>query len=336
MKHIPFLLLLLSLSHSLQAQSGPRWYYNINESNVAIEGYDLVAYHTNNTATQGIAQFASNYKGITYLFSSDPNKVTFEKDPEQYLPAFGGWCTYFMGIDQTVTAFPPTRMPSNPKSFQILNGRLYLFRKTAQQDFGKVFESSDTEPILERANAFWKSRETYATGLNEKPEGLNAMARMENLEWQPFMGKWQSEVVWWNDTTGTATSSFKGEWTFAYGYDGYCIMDNFKGIPDLPYAGTQNGPAVRGFDVLNNEWHMTYIPVNQPRAATWLMTGNFVGKGHLEGALESKDPFGNEILQKIVFKLISPDHFQWKAHWSWDGGKTWKENAGFSESRRIE
>ena len=78
------------------------------------------------------------------------------------------------------------------------------------------------------------------------------------------MGKWESRVEWWNDTTGASISSFQGEWEFDYGYYGYCVMDNFKGVPNLPFAGTQNGPAIRGYDVQNNEWHMTYIPVNQP------------------------------------------------------------------------
>lgn len=319
-----------------QAQTGERWYYNIDAQNTAIGGYDVVAYHTQGEATAGKKEISSQHEGITYRFSSDKNKQLFKVNPEQYLPAYGGWCTFFMGIDQAATQFAPTRMQSDPTSFQVINGQLYLFRKTERQNFSEAFTKGDGKAILNRANEFWHSRVEYGNKANGLPKGLNPNARMENIDWLPFMGKWKAQAFWWADTTGTVKNAFDGEWEFRYGYDGYCVQDDFKSIPDLPFAGTQNGPAIRGYDVQNHEWHMTYIPVNQPRASTWLMTGKFIGHGNLEGQLESQDPYGNLILQKVIFKLIDKDHMEWQAQWSWDKGKTWKEKTGFLTATKIE
>ena len=328
--------LILALSITGQAQEGQHWYYNITEDNIAIEGYDVVAYHAQDSAMKGMAQWELEHEGVRYLFASQQNLNTFRSDPAKYLPAFGGWCTFFMGIDVEQTNFPPTRMESDPTNFLIKDGQLYLFRKTPRQDFKEVFTSTDQQAILSTAESFWQSRLELMKGLNKKPQGLNAMARMENLEWQPFMGKWEVDLKWWADTTGTNVVPSKGEWEFRYGYYGFCIQDDFQSVPAQPFAGAPNGPAIRGYDVVKEEWHMTYIPVNQGRAATWLMTGKFTGPGQLTGQLETQDPYGNDILQKIEFKLVSKDYFQWRAHWSWDDGKTWKENVGSAECKRIE
>ncbi|OEK05766.1 hypothetical protein BFP71_06495 [Roseivirga misakiensis] len=316
----------------LNAQSGPRWYYNIDENNLAASGNDVVAYHSDDKAVAGSKSFQSIYKEVVYQFTTEANQAVFEKDPEKYLPAFGGWCTYIMGIDEA-GGFPPTRLKSDPQNFKIINGKLYFFAKSPRQDFKQIFEAGDQEAVLTRANKFWESRVRFGEMYDGLPPGLNPMARMENLDWVPFLGRWDANASWWLDTAGVNKSAFTGDWTIAYGYDGYGVEDDFLGTP-LSYAGTTNGPAIRGYDVVNKEWHMTYIPINQPRSATWLMTAKFVGVGHLEGQMETTDMNGNMILQKIVFKTKTEDSFEWSAHWSWDNGKTWKENTGLVSAKR--
>lgn len=316
------------------AQSGPLWYHNIDENNLAISGYDVVAYQKENKAVKGSDLYRSTHKSVVYTFSSEEHKNTFEKNPGKYMPTYGGWCTFFMGIDET-GGFPQTRLRPDPENFKIIDGKLYLFAKGARQNFKQAFEAGDQQAILSRASDFWATRVTFGDMHKGLPSGLNPMARMENMDWTPFLGRWNAEASWWSDTTGVSKSSFNGDWTIKYGYDGYGVTDDFIGVPALPYAGTSNGPAIRGYDVVNKEWHMTYIPINQPRSATWLMTAKFVGPGHLEGEMETKDPYGNDILQKIVFKVKTKDSFEWRAHWSWDKGKTWKENAGFVEAKRF-
>jgi len=318
----------------MYGQTTAHWYFNVDENNLGISGYDVVAYHTASEAVKGIKEHSVSYKGVTYWFSSLAHKKLFKEDSEKYLPAYGGWCTFFMGIDKKL-GFPATRLRPDPENFKMIDHKLYLFARNAQQDYAQFFETSASQAILERADEFWASRVKYAEVSEGLPSGLNPMARMENIDWLPFVGKWTAEAAWWADSTGVSKSEFKGDWTIKYGYDGYAVVDDFIVVPALPYAGTTNGPAVRGYDPVNEEWHMTYLPINQSRAATWLMTAKFIEAGHLEGTMNTKGPYGNDILQKIVFHKESKDYFEWRAHWSWDGGKTWKENAGLVRAKRV-
>ena len=80
---------------------------------------------------------------------------------------------------------------------------------------------------------------------------------------------------------------------------------------------------------------MTYIPVNQPRSAHWLISGKFLAEGLLEGTMETKDANGTPIVQKIRFEHQSKDHFVWNADWSYDEGKTWIKGVGHAECQRI-
>ena len=70
--------------------------FNI-ENNIAIQGYDPVAYFTQKKAVKGKTTLASSYEGVTYYFSSQANKETFAKNPANYEPQYGGWCSYAMG-----------------------------------------------------------------------------------------------------------------------------------------------------------------------------------------------------------------------------------------------
>ena len=56
---------------------------------------------------------------MTYRFEEVENKAAFEKDPERYLPACGGWCAWAM--------LESDRVDVNPKTYKIYQGRLLLF-----------------------------------------------------------------------------------------------------------------------------------------------------------------------------------------------------------------
>jgi len=319
-----------------KAQEVDYWYYNVNEEGVFLDGYDVVAYHSDKKAAKGAPAITSTYRGVTYRFVSRQNRKMFDKSPEKYLPAFGGWCTFLMGIDKN--RFPPTRAMVDPQNFKMIDGRLHLFGKNARQDFKTVFENADQDTILKRAEMFWKTRESLARKSKGLPEGMNPHARMEMLDWMPFMGDWTCDLTWWADSTGQNKVKSTGKWFFRFGYYGYCIQDDFVADQLNPVAGTTNGPAIRGYDPRNEEWHMTYIPINQSRDRTWLMRGRFIAEGIIEGTMEITDASGNPVLQKVRLESRSKDEFIWSADWSYDGGNTWLKNADYnglrSRSRR--
>ena len=72
------------------------------EKNIAIDGYDPVAYFTQNKAIKGNKKFAVSVDGIIYYCSSQVNKDLLVKTPTKYEPQYGGWCAYAMGAKGTL------------------------------------------------------------------------------------------------------------------------------------------------------------------------------------------------------------------------------------------
>ena len=112
----------------------------MNKENIAIGGYDAVAYFTQRQAVKGNDEFTSNYKSIEWKFSSTENLALFEASPEQYIPVYGGYCTF--------GACKGAAVPAEPTIWSINNGKLYFFSKEdakteAMLDFNSVVKIGD-------------------------------------------------------------------------------------------------------------------------------------------------------------------------------------------------
>ena len=57
---------------------------------------------------------------MTYFFINKENLERFKKNPNKYLPQFGGWCAYAMGDSGE-------KISVAPETFKIIDGKLYLF-----------------------------------------------------------------------------------------------------------------------------------------------------------------------------------------------------------------
>ncbi len=84
-----------------------------------MEGYDPISYF-DKKPTEGKPEFAYSFKGVTYRFSTITNQKRFIASPEQFEPAYGGWCAYAMGESGE-------KVKIDPETFKILDGKLYLF-----------------------------------------------------------------------------------------------------------------------------------------------------------------------------------------------------------------
>ncbi len=102
------------------AQSALRIKHFNLEKGVAIQGYDPVAYFTQNKAVKGNKQFVASAEGALYYFSNAVNKDLFIKDYKKYEPQYGGWCAYAMGATND-------KVEIDPETFKIKDGKLYLF-----------------------------------------------------------------------------------------------------------------------------------------------------------------------------------------------------------------
>ena len=86
--------------------------------NLAIEGYDAVAYFTENRAIEGDAEFELKWKGANWRFVSAANLSAFRESPEVYAPQYGGYCAWAVSQNDTASI--------DPSQFTVYNGKLYL------------------------------------------------------------------------------------------------------------------------------------------------------------------------------------------------------------------
>ena len=87
-------------------------------SNLAVSGYDTVAYFTDGKPVKGDSSITHEYRGAVWQFASEANKAKFVANPEKYAPQYGGYCAW--AISQGYTA------SGDPKYWKIVDGKLYL------------------------------------------------------------------------------------------------------------------------------------------------------------------------------------------------------------------
>lgn len=115
----------------------------------ALDGYCPVAYFAYGEPMKGSPLFNSTFEGRTYLFVSEEARDVFEKEPDRYVPAFGGSCAYGMSVEK--------ELPACPCNFRVIDDRLYLFLKNTDTDARQLWDLHDPQRSLNAANAFWES-----------------------------------------------------------------------------------------------------------------------------------------------------------------------------------
>jgi YHS domain-containing protein len=110
---------------------------------ITLQGHDPVAFHVDGKPIKGEPSLAVEYRGYKYLFSSEVNRAIFEEQPEKYLPAYGGYCTYGVSLDVLA--------PVEIDTWEIIDGRLYLqFSPATREKFAE-----DREKYIRAAGANW-------------------------------------------------------------------------------------------------------------------------------------------------------------------------------------
>ncbi|MBI1251626.1 MAG: YHS domain-containing protein [Alphaproteobacteria bacterium] len=112
-------------------------------SNVAVGGYDPVAYFTDGRPVRGNQQFRILHRGAEYRFASAEHLATFRANPDRYVPQYGGYCAW--AISQNYTA------PGNPNNWRIVDGKLYL---NYNADIQRRWEGN-IPGFIRDANANW-------------------------------------------------------------------------------------------------------------------------------------------------------------------------------------
>jgi YHS domain-containing protein len=113
----------------------------------AVQGYDVVSYQTGKRPIKGNGNFTSDYQGATYLFSSKSNLTTFENNPAQYVPAYGGYCAFGVSVGK--------KFIGDPEVWRVIDGTLYLNLDAGIQD--EWFK--DIPGRIQSADKIWKDIE---------------------------------------------------------------------------------------------------------------------------------------------------------------------------------
>jgi YHS domain-containing protein len=91
---------------------------NTTAENVAVKGFDTVAYFSADKAIEGNPQYSFIWNGAKWYFSSSENMEKFKADPERYAPQFGGYCAWAVSKGYTADG--------DPNAWKIVDGKLYL------------------------------------------------------------------------------------------------------------------------------------------------------------------------------------------------------------------
>lgn len=124
-----------------------------NQDNVANNGYDVVNYFTSNTAERGSKDFSTTHNGATYYFANSKNLESFKTSPTKYLPQFDGYCAFAI-------AKMNKKVPVDPETFRIDDGKLYLFYNDFYEGkpFNTIVPWLNNEVALEKmASENWKT-----------------------------------------------------------------------------------------------------------------------------------------------------------------------------------
>ena len=91
---------------------------NLDKKNLALDGFDPVAYFALGKATPGKIEFNAVHEGATYQFTSVVHREAFVETPARYLPQYGGYCAY--------AASQGYKADADPKAWHVVDGRLFL------------------------------------------------------------------------------------------------------------------------------------------------------------------------------------------------------------------
>ena len=121
--------------------------YNTKDGFIA-KGYDVVAYF-DNEPKEGLDAFTTTYNGIKFKFSSQGNQDTFIKNPEKYIPQYGGYCAYAIADNAK-------KVDINPKTFEVRDGKLYLFYNSWGNNTLKKWLKKDVKGLQTKADSNWE------------------------------------------------------------------------------------------------------------------------------------------------------------------------------------
>ena len=110
---------------------------------VMLLGHDPVAYFTQGAPARGKVEHKVSLPDRTYYFATAENKALFAASPARYEPQYGGFCS-------SGAAFA-IKLGSDPTSWQIYDGRLFIFGDV----LGKMAWQIDPKWNVDHGDKLW-------------------------------------------------------------------------------------------------------------------------------------------------------------------------------------
>lgn len=100
---------------------------------------------------KGDAHYEQSFEGAIFRFASPGHKDLFAKNPESYVPQYGGFCASGLASGKLA--------PVDPEAFEMVDGKLYLnYNRDVQTQW-----HADRANAIEKGNAEWPRVESQAT-----------------------------------------------------------------------------------------------------------------------------------------------------------------------------
>jgi YHS domain-containing protein len=116
---------------------------NVDSNGLALQGYDPVAYFTDDKPVKGSEEFTAEFDGAKYHFASAEHRDMFTADPAKYAPQYGGYCAYGLAFG--------SKAPVEVDKFKVVDGKLFLnYNADIQSRWVK-----DIPGFIVKANANW-------------------------------------------------------------------------------------------------------------------------------------------------------------------------------------
>ena len=123
---LPLLAMVSATLGPVQGQSMVTRYVTDPLTGIGIYGMDPVSYFTETEPEQGRGDFEYIWQNVSWYFASAANRDVFMRQPEIYVPQFGGHCGMAMARGYV--------SDSDPRIYTVFKQRLYLFYSAANRE----------------------------------------------------------------------------------------------------------------------------------------------------------------------------------------------------------
>ncbi|WP_353778674.1 YHS domain-containing (seleno)protein [Winogradskyella sp. 3972H.M.0a.05] len=152
---IKTMLLVMTFITAITVEAQDKKANNIDNSNIALQGYSPVSYLDLGIAQKGLKQYKSEHNKIVYYFTSEDQKKAFDSNPNKYLPQYGGYCAF--GV------YAGAKFRPDPNKFIVENGKYFLFLYNIELDAQQLWLAENNhKKLVATANKNWsKLKSTY-------------------------------------------------------------------------------------------------------------------------------------------------------------------------------